>query len=394
MNSGPLYTSRYSRKPPSHGTLIRLWRLRGHLQNLMMIRTLQGESIPRRRTWTRLCIGVAVTATLALTLAYVRTAAAEGMNATRTRPVRVRRSAAVQSETPKAGATKPNSAKPNATHQGSARQGSKSSLGAGEKRSGADQPSTSKTPQRKSRRHAKKAEDDDMPMMEQVRGRRGRAHPAMRRVAMRRSVPISPREAPSVLAGTTTSLRGTHDVLVHQNLMANDEGLNRIQTDADLERMREDFDLIDFVQSRSLRINPELPDDRRCARPWTVRFADDLARDFYDTFGMPLQVNSAARSVEYQLHLAHINGNAAGVDGDTSSPHLTGQAIDFGKKDMSRAELAWMRARLLPLMQAGKIDVEEEFRQACFHISVYRTYLPPTHELAIAPVAPTAQSVQ
>jgi uncharacterized protein YcbK (DUF882 family) len=325
-------------------------------------------------------------ATLALTLAYVHTAAAEGMNATRTRPVHVRRSAAVQSETPKAGAAK---AKPGTTHKGS-----KSSLGAGEKRSGADQPSTSKTPQRKSRRHAKKTEDDDMPMMEQVRGRRGRAHPAMRRVALRHTEPMTPREVPSVLAGTTTSLRGTHDVLVHQNMMANGEGLNRIQTDADLEHMRQDFDLVDFAQSRSLRINPELPDNRRCARPWTVRFADDLARDFYDTFGVPLQINSAARSVEYQLRLAHSNGNAAGVDGDTSSPHLTGQAIDFGKKGMSRAELAWMRARLLPLMQAGKIDVEEEFRQACFHISVYRTYLPPVHEMAVVPATPIVQSAQ
>jgi hypothetical protein len=29
---------------------------------------------------------------------------------------------------------------------------------------------------------------------------------------------------------------------------------------------------------------------------------------------------------------------------------------------------------LAPLMQAGMIDVEEEFQQACFHISVYRNY--------------------
>jgi len=27
-------------------------------------------------------------------------------------------------------------------------------------------------------------------------------------------------------------------------------------------------------------------------------------------------------------------------------------------------------------MDAGKIDVEEEFRQACFHISVYKNYVP------------------
>jgi len=31
-----------------------------------------------------------------------------------------------------------------------------------------------------------------------------------------------------------------------------------------------------------------------------------------------------------------------------------------------------MRAWLLPLEKAGEIDVEEEFRQSCFHITVYK----------------------
>jgi hypothetical protein len=35
-----------------------------------------------------------------------------------------------------------------------------------------------------------------------------------------------------------------------------------------------------------------------------------------------------------------------------------------------------MRAYLQPLIDLGVIDVEEEFKQACFHISVYRNYLP------------------
>ena len=36
-----------------------------------------------------------------------------------------------------------------------------------------------------------------------------------------------------------------------------------------------------------------------------------------------------------------------------------------------------MRSWLLPLETAGKIDVEEEFQQACFHITVYKSYVPP-----------------
>ena len=33
-----------------------------------------------------------------------------------------------------------------------------------------------------------------------------------------------------------------------------------------------------------------------------------------------------------------------------------------------------MRSYLSPLESAGKIDVEEEFHQSCFHISVYQSY--------------------
>src|SRR3984957_595123 len=60
----------------------------------------------------------------------------------------------------------------------------------------------------------------------------------------------------------------------------------------------------------------------------------------------------------------------------TASPHLTGQAIDIAKHGLSLTEIAWMRGYLLPLVQEGKVDVEEEFQQSCFHISVYKKYLP------------------
>jgi hypothetical protein len=171
-------------------------------------------------------------------------------------------------------------------------------------------------------------------------------------------------------------LVGSHDVLVHQNEMADSEGLSRIENDSQLASLRAKHLLVDIPESVSLQLNPDLPDNRRCARPWTVKFATDMAHAYFARFHDALQINSAARTVQYQMHLEHINGNAAGVDGDSASPHLTGQAIDFGKRGMSIAEIAWMRAYLKPLMDAGKLDVEEEFHQACFHISVYRSYLP------------------
>jgi hypothetical protein len=122
-------------------------------------------------------------------------------------------------------------------------------------------------------------------------------------------------------------------------------------------------------------VNDAMPSDRRYARPWAVRFLNDLARAHYARFHTPLVITSAVRTVEFQKHLVRINGNAAPPTGDVASPHLYGQAIDLGKRGMSMTEIAWMRAYLTPVESAGKIDVEEEFQQACFHISVYRRYL-------------------
>lgn len=170
-------------------------------------------------------------------------------------------------------------------------------------------------------------------------------------------------------------LKGSHEVLVHQNEMADAAGLSRIRNNADLDRMLLHHQLESIAGSAALHVNPQLPADRRAARPWAVQFAGDMARAFYAEFHEPLELTSAARTIQYQRRLQRVNGNAAAITGDGASPHLTGQALDFGKSGMTMAEIAWMRAYLLPLMQAGKLDVEEEFQQACFHISVYRSYL-------------------
>jgi hypothetical protein len=171
-------------------------------------------------------------------------------------------------------------------------------------------------------------------------------------------------------------LKGSREILVHQNTMADDEGLERVRNDAELSRLRAAHQLVSLPESASLRVNPELNADRRCARVWTVQFATDMARAYFARFHEPLQVNSAVRTIAYQVRLQRTNGNAAGIGGDVASPHLTGQALDFGKRGMTVEEIAWMRAYLKPMMDAGKVDVEEEFQQACFHISVYKSYLP------------------
>jgi Family of unknown function (DUF5715) len=171
-------------------------------------------------------------------------------------------------------------------------------------------------------------------------------------------------------------LRGSHEILVHQNQVADRDGLDRIQSDEDLLDMRDQRLLVSIPNSNALQIDERLPVNRRFCRPWTAQFLTALARAHYAHFHTPLQINSAVRTVEFQQHLIHINGNAAPAEGDTASPHLTGQAIDIAKHGLSLTEVAWLRGYLLPLVQEGKVDVEEEFQQACFHISVYKRYLP------------------
>jgi hypothetical protein len=172
-------------------------------------------------------------------------------------------------------------------------------------------------------------------------------------------------------------LRGSHEILVRQNLVADHDGLSRIQSDEDLIDMRSEHLLVALPADTALQIDERLPVNRRYCRPWTAQFLAALARAHYAYFHTPLQVNSAVRTVEFQQHLIHINGNAAPAEGDIASPHLTGQAIDIAKHGLSLTEIAWLRAYLLPLVQERKVDVEEEFQQACFHISVYKKYLPP-----------------
>jgi hypothetical protein len=181
-------------------------------------------------------------------------------------------------------------------------------------------------------------------------------------------------------------LKGSHEILVRQNVVADQDGLDRIQDDNDLVRMREQRLLVALPVNRELAVDDRLPLERRYTRPWTAQFLTTLARAHYARFHSAIQVNSAVRTVEFQQHLIRVNGNAAPAEGETASPHLTGQAVDIAKHGLSRTEIAWLRGYLLPLIQQGRIDVEEEFQQACFHISVYKKYAPagkaPRREIA------------
>jgi hypothetical protein len=171
-------------------------------------------------------------------------------------------------------------------------------------------------------------------------------------------------------------LRGSHESLERQNTRLDADGLERIEDESDLvDRIARKL-LVPIPASSALTVNSELAATHRYCRPWTALFLTDLSRAHDAAFHRPLEVSSAVRTMEYQKRLMEINGNAAPAEGDIVSPHLTGATIDIVKDGLSRGEIAWMRRRLLTLETAGKIDVEEEFRQSCFHITVYKSYTP------------------
>ena len=192
--------------------------------------------------------------------------------------------------------------------------------------------------------------------------------------------------------GMPAPLRGSLASLQRQNDRLAAEGLERIENEADLEARIADKLLVPIPASSALTVNAELEENHRYCRPWTAKFLADLARAHEAAFHSPLEVSSAVRTVEYQKRLMETNGNAAPAEGDLVSPHLTGATIDIAKSGLSRNEIAWMRRRLAGLQAAGKIDVEEEFKQACFHITVYKSYAPERKAGGATPSKPAAHS--
>ncbi|HEY1646379.1 MAG TPA: DUF5715 family protein [Terracidiphilus sp.] len=171
-------------------------------------------------------------------------------------------------------------------------------------------------------------------------------------------------------------LRGSLESLERQNEKLTSEGLERIEDEDDLAARIADGLLVPVPASGSLVVNGNLPLNHRYCRPWTAHFLADLAEAHDAVFHRPLEVSSAVRTVAYQKRLMRVNGNAAPAEGDIVSPHLTGATVDIAKEGMTRAEMGWMRNRLMALEAEGKIDVEEEFHQRCFHITVYTSYAP------------------
>lgn len=168
--------------------------------------------------------------------------------------------------------------------------------------------------------------------------------------------------------------RPSRDSLLRQNAEIDRLELPRIQNEAELEQLVASGDLVPIVASESLKIEPHLDPNRRYCRPWTRDFLNDVSNAYYEEFHSQIQVNSAVRTVQVQKKLRRHNRNAAPYAGDTASSHLAGITVDIQRRGMTRAQIKWMEAYLMPLRDMGLVEPEEERRHWCFHVAVSGRY--------------------
>ena len=137
-------------------------------------------------------------------------------------------------------------------------------------------------------------------------------------------------------------LYGSREILLHQNLMADREGLDRVQDDDALLDLLREKKLVALPIGETLRVDERLPENRRYSRPWTSAFLVSFSRDFYSIFHSPLQVNSAVRTVAFQQRLLRTNGNAASFPSPRSpgcaptSAHSSTRARSTSRRSSNR----------------------------------------------------------
>jgi hypothetical protein len=188
-----------------------------------------------------------------------------------------------------------------------------------------------------------------------------RAHHVRRRAHLRRIVwnPV---------------FRPSHESLLRQNEEVDRMNLPRIQDDAELHDLIASKDLVPIEPTDSLRIDPRLDPERRYCRPWTRDFLQDLSEAYYSEFHDQIQVNSAVRTVKVQHKLRRHNRNAAPEYGETASSHLAGITVDIQRRGMTRNQVKWVEAYMMPLKEQGLIEPEEERHQWVFHVAVSGRY--------------------
>ncbi len=176
----------------------------------------------------------------------------------------------------------------------------------------------------------------------------------------------------SNVAEGKSSLVGSPASQHKQNDHADEEGLPQIRDDKDLTTLKATGILVAIP--RTVRIDPRLQDKWRWCLPQTSYFLGDLGLEFQEVFGKQLQVNSSVRTMLRQIELQKTNNNAVPVVGRRRSSHLSGATVDIAKIGLTKAELEWVRQKLLSLEDEDRLEATEEHGQLVFHVMVFQTY--------------------
>ena len=169
-------------------------------------------------------------------------------------------------------------------------------------------------------------------------------------------------------------LKGSHTSQLRQNEEIDRLQLPRITDEEQLQELIQTQELVQMQDTRALRLSPAIKADRRYCRPWTNQFVNDMADAYYKEFGVPLQVNSAVRTMDQQLKLRHHNRNAAPETGEAASSHLAGITVDLAKRGLTKDQHEWIETYLKGFRDLGLVEAAEERRQACFHVMVSDRY--------------------
>jgi len=169
-------------------------------------------------------------------------------------------------------------------------------------------------------------------------------------------------------------LRGSNVSMTRQNEEIDRLQLPRITDNEQLLELERTQELVPIEESQGLRISPAIQQDKRYARPWVNQFLQDMSTAYYTEFHVPLQVNSAVRTMEQQHSLRRHNRNAAPETGEHASSHLAGITVDLAKRGLTRAQHKWMEDYLKNLRDQGLVEAAEERRQACFHVMISDRY--------------------
>jgi len=150
--------------------------------------------------------------------------------------------------------------------------------------------------------------------------------------------------------------------------------LPRIADDTQLEELERNQELIEVQETKALHISPVIQTNKRYLRPWANQFLVDMSDAYYTRFHVPLQLNSAVRTMEQQYKLRFHNSNAAPETGETASSHLAGITMDLAKRGLGRLQHEFVVDYLKNLRDQGLVEAIEERRTHCFHVMVSDRY--------------------